>query len=79
MKRTMRSYCQACCENRPFEKQSASHVLHLLLSIVTFGVWLPVWFLCALSAGFQPWHCPMCGKLRWLQSSKAEMRMADLP
>lgn len=79
MKSVMRSYCRGCYENRPFEKQRASHVLHLLLSIVTCGFWLPLWFLCILSAALEPYRCRSCGKSRWLQSSKAEMRMADLP
>jgi hypothetical protein len=26
-----------------------SHVLHLLLSLITFGIWLPVWLLVAIS------------------------------
>lgn len=30
-------------------KKKTSHVLHLLLSVVTAGVWLVVWIICALS------------------------------
>jgi hypothetical protein len=26
-----------------------SHVLHLILSIITLGLWIPVWMLCGLS------------------------------
>lgn len=26
-----------------------NHILHLLLSVVTFGLWLPVWLLCVLA------------------------------
>lgn len=29
--------------------QNTSHVLHLLLSVITAGVWIPVWLLVALS------------------------------
>jgi len=29
-------------------KAKTSHVLHLILSIITAGVWLPVWILIAL-------------------------------
>jgi hypothetical protein len=29
-------------------KPKTSHVLHLILSIITAGVWLPVWILIAL-------------------------------
>lgn len=25
-----------------------NHVLHLLLSVITFGAWIPIWFLISL-------------------------------
>lgn len=28
-----------------------NHILHLLLSIVTAGLWIPVWILCCMSRG----------------------------
>lgn len=31
------------------KKKSTSHVLHLTLSIVTVGLWIPVWVIVALS------------------------------
>ena len=31
------------------KKKSTSHVLHLILSIVTVGFWIPVWVIVALS------------------------------
>lgn len=31
------------------KKKSTSHVLHLILSIVTVGFWVPVWVIVALS------------------------------
>ena len=31
------------------KKKSTSHVLHLILSIVTVGLWIPVWVIVALS------------------------------
>lgn len=30
-----------------------SHILHLLLSVVTAGLWLPVWVLVAVSNGME--------------------------
>jgi hypothetical protein len=32
-----------------YQDYRTSHVLHLLLSLVTVGLWLPVWVLVALS------------------------------
>ena len=31
------------------KKKSTSHVLHLILSLITVGFWVPVWFIVALS------------------------------
>lgn len=31
--------------------QKVNHILHLLISVFTFGVWLPVWFYISLSGG----------------------------
>ena len=31
------------------KKKSTSHVLHLILSLITVGLWLPVWIIVALS------------------------------
>ena len=30
-------------------KKSTSHVLHLILSIISCGIWLPIWLLVVLS------------------------------
>ena len=34
-------------------KHKTSHVLHLILSILTAGLWVFVWILCALSSGIE--------------------------
>lgn len=31
-----------------YSKKKTNHVLHLLLSIVTLGVWIPVWIVIAV-------------------------------
>jgi len=39
-------------DNRIFyqlQKRKTSHVLHLILSVITFGLWIPVWILVAIS------------------------------
>lgn len=30
-----------------------NHILHLLLSVITAGFWVPVWMLCCLSQGLR--------------------------
>lgn len=42
------------------ERQTPNHILHLLLSVVTAGFWLPVWLLVAL-IGSGAYKCPNCG------------------
>lgn len=51
------------------ERPSPNHILHLLLSIVTAGIWLIVWLLLIVFRG--PYRCPHCGaraKARWYPS-----------
>jgi hypothetical protein len=40
--------------------KGTSHILHLLLTIVTGGLWLIVWLL--VSAKKKDWRCPLCGQ-----------------
>ena len=35
------------------QRKNTSHVLHLILSLITFGLWLPVWALVAISNGLE--------------------------
>lgn len=54
---------QYCPEHKQLvlaERGTPNRVLHLLLSLVTFGLWVPIWILIEL---FQSpaFRCPMCG------------------
>lgn len=35
------------------KKKKTSHLLHLILSVITMGFWLPVWALVTLSNGIE--------------------------
>lgn len=35
------------------KKKSTSHVLHLILSLITVGFWVPVWIIVTLSNGIE--------------------------
>lgn len=52
-------YCKACECARKLERRGTNHILHLLMTIVTFGVWLIVWF--GVSVKFGGWSCAACG------------------
>jgi hypothetical protein len=41
------------------QRESARHLLHLLLTLATAGLWVVVWFLASYATG--PWRCSVCG------------------
>lgn len=52
-------FCKKCDENRKVERPGVNHILHLLLTIVTGGLWLIVWL--GVSIRFGGWRCSTCG------------------
>jgi hypothetical protein len=56
-------FCKAC--NRQTlhvcQETNCNHILHLLLSIVTCGLWLPIWLLAAISSSKSTPICTACG------------------
>lgn len=52
-----RSYCPSCDDFVPAEVKSPSHLLHFLLTIVTAGLWLPIWIVCAIDTTANCRHC----------------------
>lgn len=57
-----RKFCPDCNQNRLFEKSGTNNILHLLLSVITVGCWIPIWILCAVLNAFRPFRCQSCGK-----------------
>mgnify|MGYP000993630867 CR=1 FL=1 len=59
-----RGWCMSCSQFVFVrgEKKAVNHILHLILSIFTSGLWLFVWLLVVLSAGAKPHLCPTCGE-----------------
>lgn len=43
--------------DRPTNRKKTNHILHLLLSIVTSGWWMPIWMLIAISNGGYNYFC----------------------
>ena len=56
--RTTQRYCLSCDRPVLAEKQRPNHILHLILSLLTCGLWLIVWLLLSLPS--TP-RCPHCG------------------
>lgn len=53
-----RGFCPECGSEQIGEVQPASHLLHLCLTLVTAGLWLPVWIAISLAATV---NCRECG------------------
>lgn len=53
--------CSHCNDSVLIRRRGPNHVLHLLLSMATVGLWLPVWLIVGVSSLFGSWHCATCG------------------
>jgi hypothetical protein len=51
--------CKMCEKKVLATRPGTSHLLHLFLSVITAGIWIPVWVL--ISAKIGGWRCPNCG------------------
>jgi hypothetical protein len=58
-------YCGSCKGMKMHFQPSTSHVLHLLLSIFTFGIWIIAWALIAAKNASQK-TCSVCGRVAGL-------------
>jgi hypothetical protein len=55
-------YCSDCKADVLAQRKGVNHILHLLLTIVTGGLWIIIWLVVML-ASFGGWRCSKCGKL----------------
>lgn len=53
-------FCRSCGRNVLIRRASTNHILHLLLSILTAGIWIVVWLLASVRIG--GWRCTSCGR-----------------
>ena len=55
-------FCHDCDEFVKIEKRGLNHILHIILSIFTMGLWVVVYiFLAIASLGGWGWKCSKCG------------------
>ena len=54
--------CKTCGKRTLHTKGSINHILHLLLSIITGGLWIIVWVIIAIFFSDDTWRCTICGK-----------------
>lgn len=51
--------CKKCQSRELHARPGTSHVLHLLITVLLCGFWIPIWILSALKIG--GWRCQKCG------------------
>ena len=52
-------FCDVCTCRVRIERRGVNNILHLIMSIITAGVWLIIWLLNHVVR--QPWRCVQCG------------------
>lgn len=55
-------FCKVCGETRKVSRGRANHLLHLILTILTGGLWLFVWI--GIAVKFGGWRCETCGSTK---------------
>ncbi|MBD3261123.1 MAG: hypothetical protein GF334_05480 [Candidatus Altiarchaeales archaeon] len=65
MKKQEMHYCQRCKQATMQESHKVNHMVHLLMSLITAGFWLPVWLFLTLFGGKnlngKNYRCCVCG------------------
>lgn len=56
------AYCPHCDRQVLAQGSTPNHILHLILSIITIGLWIPLWILISLKS-IGGYRCVNCGTL----------------
>jgi len=56
--------CGVCGRRTLHSRSCTSNLLCLLLSVLTLGIFVPVWLLLKVLEAFRPWRCQTCGQGR---------------
>ena len=59
--RQKQRHCKTCGKATLFAKDTFSDGWGCLLTILTAGLFLPVWILLAVMDRVKPWRCQVCG------------------
>jgi len=55
-----KGYCRKCEKQVRIRRKKTNHLLHLILTLLTGGVWIIVWILCSIRV--DGWRCARCGE-----------------
>lgn len=58
------AYCPVCQRQTLYAKEGLNHVLHLILTLVTLGLWGIVWIILGIASAAKPTRCTQCGTTR---------------
>ena len=75
-KARLRAYCPHCHHQQIFVRLSINHWAHLILSILTLGLWLISWISICIGALLRPWRCEHCG---WHRPEKDRPHAGPFP
>jgi hypothetical protein len=53
-------FCKNCNKQVMIRRKGTNHILHLLLTLITFGFWIIIWVAESIKIG--GWRCTQCGK-----------------
>jgi hypothetical protein len=54
-------FCSHCGEQRLLLREGPNHVLHLILTVLTFGLWVIVWIAVGARKQARAARCSICG------------------
>ena len=60
-RRSIRAFCPRCRHQQPFVRAQFDWKLHVLLTILTCGIWLVVALSSTIKRLLWPWRCEHCG------------------
>ena len=60
-------FCKTCNKQVLARRKGVNHILHLILSLFTFGIWVIIWILVVVKniVVIGEWRCSTCGKICW--------------
>lgn len=59
------AFCCRCRCAQEFRRVSVRHKLHLLLTVLTVGLWTVPWVMIYAGSIVEPWRCVRCGWRVW--------------
>jgi hypothetical protein len=61
MNSTATGHCPTCSQQRLLIREKPNHILHLILTVLTVGLWGFVWLAVTATKKNRPARCTVCG------------------